>query len=71
MANFDGLPDHIKNLQAGQLEYLRRWLLCHKAIREGRWDAVKKWAILCSKEDLYNAARRLHDQGIDLSGGFI
>jgi hypothetical protein len=61
----------MNQLPPGQFEYLRRWLLCHKAIREGRWDAVKKWAILCNNINLYECAKRLHDQGIDLSNGFI
>ena len=71
MGNFDNLDDRLRSMPPGQLEYFRRWLLCHKAIRENRWDAVKKWAILCDKTDLYESAKRLHNQGIDLSGGFI
>lgn len=72
MSNFDEMiPEHIQNLPPGQLEYFRRWLLCHKAIQENRWAAVKKWAILCDKGYLYNVVKRLHDKGIDLSDGFI
>lgn len=71
MSNYDELGDRLKSMPAGQLEYFRRWLLCHKAIRDGRWAAVKKWAMLCNKIDLYESAKRLHDQGIDLSEGFI
>jgi hypothetical protein len=59
------------NIPPGRLEYMRRWLLCHKAIREGRWDDVRKWAKLCDCWTLYESAWSLYNQGIDLSGGFI
>lgn len=67
----DEINKRLANIPSGRLEYLRRWLLAHKAIRDGRWAAVKKWCELSGCPELYKSAKELHDKGIDLSGGFL
>lgn len=71
MLSDEEFENRINSLPAGLQEYLRRWAKGHIAIRNGNWEAARKWFYLCMKPEIYDAAAKLRDQGIDLSGGFL